>query len=84
MSETTNEKNVPVFKVNAGSINGAVWEQKDEKGSFLSISMHRNYKDKDDKWQTTNTLRVNDLPTAVLVLEECFKFAKLKGYLEEQ
>ena len=78
MSENkTNNK--PVFKVKAGTIDGAVWEQTGEKGNFLTVSVYRNYKDKDGNWQTTNSLKVNDLPAMQLVLGKCFEYAKIKG-----
>lgn len=74
MSEET--KKPPVHKVRFGSIEAAVWEQEGKNGKFLTISMHRNYKDKDDKWKQTNTLRVGDVKDVQCALEDCFEFAR--------
>ena len=45
------------------------------------------YKDKDGVWKSTNSLRVNDLPKAILVLNKAFEYISIKddsnGILEE-
>lgn len=87
MSENqTNEKKKPVFSVKMGTIDGAVWEQDGKNGKFYTISTHRNYLDENDKtggekgtWKQTNSLRVNDAPAQMLVLQKCYEFCKTKG-----
>ena len=69
--------NKPVKKFRAGAVSAAVWENQTEKGSFASISLQRSYKDKEE-WKTTNSFNVNDLPKAMLVLNQAFKYLMLK------
>ena len=60
-----------------GCVDAAVWEQKSDKGIYYTVSMHKNYKDKEDVWCTTHTLSVSDLPTASLALSKCFSWVKI-------
>lgn len=82
MSETT-QKTRPVYKVSAGTIEAAVWQQKGEKGDFLTVNAVRNYKDKDGNWQKSTSLRINDIPSMQLVLTKAFEYAKLKETANE-
>jgi hypothetical protein len=77
------EKNKPVSKYKAGNVECAVWEQKTDKGDFLTVSSHRNYLKKDgdakksEDWEKTNSLRINDIPAMILVLQKAYEYAKL-------
>ncbi len=75
-------KNLPEKKFRAGPITATIWQnetQRDGKTvSYNTISFERSYKDKNDEWQTTNSLRMNDLPRAVLVLNKAYEFLALK------
>ncbi len=71
--------NLPEKKFRAGAISATVWLNRGQKPSgeeteYRSISIERNYKDKQDKWQSTNSLRVNDLPKAKVVLHKAYEF----------
>ena len=50
-----------------------------QKVEFDTVQLQRVYKDKNDEWQNTGTLRVNDLPKAALVLQKSYEFLVLKG-----
>lgn len=75
------ETNQPETKFISGAIQAAIWKNqtvKDGKVSeFRTISLQRSYKDKDDKWQHTTSLRASDLPRARLVLDEAYRFVAL-------
>ena len=69
----------PVKKFRVGAVSCAVWQNDGKDGSkFFSVTMERRYKDKEGNWKSTNSLGVNDLPKAVLVLQKAFEFALLK------
>lgn len=77
-------KRQPEHKFKAGSVSATIWlnEGKDSEGrqsSFRTVSFERSYLDKAGNWQTTNTLRVTDLPKAVLVLSKAYEHLILKG-----
>lgn len=70
----------PTKKFVAGSIAATVWNNltKDESKEYKTISIDRNYKDENDEWKSTNTLRTSDLPKAILVLNKAYEFLSLK------
>ncbi|MBT4651463.1 hypothetical protein HOC13_02970 [Candidatus Woesearchaeota archaeon] len=70
--------NLPEKKFRAGSISATVWLNKSQEGKeYRTISIDRNYKDKNDEWQSTNSLRVNDLPKARVVLQKAYEYLVL-------
>lgn len=69
--------NKPVKRFRAGAVSAAIWENQSEKGSFATISLQRSYKDKEE-WKNTSSLKVNDLPKAMLVLNQAFEYLVLK------
>ena len=75
--------NLPEKKFRAGAISATVWLNKGqrvtgEESEYKTISIERNYMDKESKWHTTNSLRINDLPKAKLVLEKAYEFLLLQ------
>jgi len=78
--------NAPVQKYKAGSVSAAIWKNVGNKNGreteFHTVSLNRNYK-KDDQWQSTNSLRVQDIPDALLVLGKAQEFLRLKDAADE-
>jgi len=77
------EGNLPEKKFRAGAISATVWLNKGqpingEPTEYRSISIERNYTNKEGKWQSTNSLRVNDLPKAGVVLSKAYEFLVFK------
>lgn len=82
-------KNVPEKKFSTGAISATVWknQRQSKEGKVFethTISLQRRYSDNAGNWQSTNSLRIADLPKAALVLEEAFKYLVLSGKDEEQ
>ena len=74
----------PIKKFSSGGIQVAVWENESKNGAtFHSVSIDRRYKDKNDEWKSTTSLKQNDIPKAVLALQEAFRFLALKESTEE-
>lgn len=74
---------MPEKKFRAGAISATVWQNKGqnkdgEEVEFRTTSIERSYKDKEGNWQTTNSLRINDLPRAVVVLQKAYEFLVFK------
>jgi len=67
------ERKQPEISFKAGSITAAVWINNSGKGDYYTVSLKRDYKE-NDQWKTTNSLRVNDLPKAKMVLEKAYEF----------
>ena len=78
----TQVKNLPLKKFRAGPIQAAIWEnesQIEEAGKFKTISLDRSYKDKNGIWQKTNSMRINDLPKAAVVLTKAYEYLILEN-----
>ncbi|MBR9701092.1 hypothetical protein GOV11_04470 [Candidatus Woesearchaeota archaeon] len=85
--EKTNAR-MPVKSFRSGAINVAIWENtstvKDgQQATFYTISLERRYKDRDDTWKSTPSLRVNDLPKATLILQKAYEYLVLTSTEEE-
>jgi len=74
--------NKPVQVYKAGNLSAKIWENQTMKEGHQSvyhtISLERVYTDKQNQWQSTNSLRVGDLPKAELVLKKAYEFLVLK------
>jgi hypothetical protein len=75
--------NAPEKKFRAGAVSATIWKNKAEnkEGSeveYKTISIERNYTDKEGNWQSTNSFRINDLPKAKVVLEKAYEYLVLK------
>ncbi len=77
-----NVERKPEKKFSTGAISVAVWRNESTKDGnvqeFYTVTLDRRY-NKDGKWQSTRSLRLNDLPKASLVLDEAYKWLVLKG-----
>ena len=77
-------ENKPEKKFSTGAVRATIWKNSGknkttgEAVEYRTISIDRSYKDKNDEWQSTNSLRVNDLPKAALVLNKAYEFIVLK------
>ncbi len=81
--------NTPEKKYSAGAMQASIWvnEAKNKEGQeieFRTVTVQRSYKDKSDEWQHTNTLRVADIPKAMLVLGKAYEYLALKNEAVEE
>ena len=76
-------KKLPEKKFRAGAIAATIWQneglRKDGTPSvFNTISFERGYKDKEGNWKSTSSLRVADIPRAVVVLNKAYEYIVMK------
>ncbi|HIH43028.1 TPA: hypothetical protein HA246_05265 [Candidatus Woesearchaeota archaeon] len=77
---TNNTPNLPEAKFSTGAITATVWKNPSQFGDdFRTVALERKYKDKDGTWKSTNSMKVNDLPKAWLVLQKAYEFIVLKN-----
>jgi hypothetical protein len=78
--------NTPEKKFRAGTITATVWKnQADKNGKtfeYRTVSFERSYTDEKGEWNTTNSLRLNDLPKASLVLNKAYEYLAMNGVEE--
>jgi hypothetical protein len=85
METETLGKSMPEKKFSTGAISATIWKNNGtskktgESVEFRTIQIDRRYKDKEGNWQSTNSLRLNDLPKASLVLQKAYEYLVLKG-----
>ena len=77
MEETTTVQKAPEAKFVVGTVQVAVWENDGKEGTFNTISIDRSYKTGED-WKHTHSLRVNDIPKAILALQKSYEHLALK------
>ena len=68
----------PIEKIKAGAISVTIWENDKDGKKYYTISLDRVFKN-NDQWQTTNALRINDLPKASLLLSKAYEFLITKA-----
>lgn len=81
--ETETIGNMPEKKFSTGALVATVWQNQGkgnagEEVSFRTVSFQRRYKDKNGAWQSTSSLRTNDLPKASLVLQKAYEYIVMK------
>jgi len=78
--------NTPEKKFRAGAVCATVWKNHGVKDGQISeystVTFERSYKDKEGNWQTTTTLRVNDLPKAAVVLQKAYEELVLREFTD--
>ena len=75
--------NAPEKKIRAGAVSATIWSNEGtsktgEKVEYKTISLERNYKDKEGNWKSTNSFRVTDLPKASLVMNKAYEYLLIK------
>ena len=83
-SSENQQQNKPVKKyVTKGGISATIWSEiKEYEGKqveYFNISVERQYTRDDGKnWESTNSMRPDDLPKVALVCEQAYKYINLK------
>ena len=68
----------PAFRTRYGRVEAAVWARDlDEGGTVFGVTLHRNYPDKEGRWQRTGALDEQDLLPAAKALDECYVFIRM-------
>ena len=76
------QSNLPEKKFRAGQIAATIWknEMKDKQGNqviYKTVSVGKQYKDKDGHWRNSNSLKMNDIPKVILVLNKAYEHLAL-------
>ncbi|MDP6670977.1 MAG: hypothetical protein QGI60_04130 [archaeon] len=70
---------VPVKKFGAGAIQVAIWQNEGKEGiNYNTVSIQKNYKDKNDEWKSSSSMKANDIPKAILALQKAYEYLTLK------
>ena len=76
------QKKLPVNTVRVGGVTATTWENDGKEGSkFYTTVLERSYKD-DKDWKKTQSLRVNDLPKAIVALQKAYEAAVVSDKTE--
>jgi hypothetical protein len=74
----------PLKSFRSGAIQVAIWENENlspegQIQTYKTVSFERRYKDKSGEWKSSNSLRVNDLPKAALLLSKAYEYLVMTG-----
>ena len=74
----------PLKSFRSGAVQVGIWENENLSNdgqiqAYKTVSFERRYKDKNGEWKGTNSLRVNDLPKATLLLQKAYEYLVLTG-----
>ena len=69
--------NYPRKKYRAGGMTATLWKNstmKDgKKVHYETVSLERVYQDREGNWQSTNSLRLNDLPKVAVLMQKVYE-----------
>ena len=71
------ENNNVLKHIRVGGVEATIWKNTNDARETFSVTLKRNYKDRNGEWKTTNSLRQNDLPKALLALQKAFETVAL-------
>ena len=77
-------KQLPDKKFSAGAITATIWKNNGTSKrtglavEYNTIKLDRNYKNKEGTWQSTSSLRLNDLQKAALLLNKAYEHLVLR------
>lgn len=70
-----NAPRLPDKKFKAGPVTATVWKGVSPKGSvYYNVQIGRSYKDKDNNWKNTSSMRENDVPKAMVLLQKAYEY----------
>ncbi len=80
LPEARQERRHPEQTFRAGGISASVWKNTTKEGDkeYRNVTFERRYLDKDGQWKSTNSMHINDLPKASVVLAKTYEYLVLK------
>ncbi len=74
----------PIASFSSGAIKVSVWENESKEGrKYATVSINKRYKAGDD-WKSTNSMRLDEIPKAVLALQKAYEYLLLKDFVSEK
>ena len=78
------EKTPPETKIKVGAISASVWKRTHTSKDGQSferrqVSIDRVYKDKEGNWKNATSFELNDIPKAILALQETYALLAKKS-----
>lgn len=70
----------PVKTFQLTFVEAAVWENPRGEATRFGVTLSKSYKDSEGNWKRTETLAPTDIPYAVLVLQDAFRWMAEEGY----
>ena len=72
----------PEVSIKCGACRASVFVKEIDRGGGVTgtvknVSFQKRYLDANDKWQSTNSLNVNDIPKAILALQKAYEHIML-------
>ncbi len=66
---------LPEKKFRVRGLTATVWKSSSPDGTaYYNVQLDRSYKDKDNNWKKTNSLKENDIPKAMVLLQKAYEY----------
>lgn len=72
--------NRPFKKFTVGNIQVAVWHNEGKHSEFYTITIARRFKSAGEEWKNSQSLRLSDVPKAIIALQEAYRQLALKEF----
>lgn len=73
----------PFRKFSIGSIQVAVWENEGKHSQFYTVTISRRFKGDGEEWKNSQSLRLSDVPKAIIALQEAYRQLALREFSQE-
>ena len=79
MDKTPQTSTQPEAKFKSGAVVASIWKNEGQNGPYRTVTLTRSYKDRDENWQRTKTLRPKDMgDVAIVSVQVTEKLAELE------
>ena len=66
---------LPEKKFRVRGLTATVWKSISPQGTaYYNVQLDRSYKDKDNNWKKTSSLKENDIPKAMVLLQKAYEY----------
>ena len=76
-------ESVPEKRFFARPIFVTIWREDGDNTVTREISLSRRFKDRNGCWVATGMLRINDIPKAVMLLQDAYRYIALNPDIDE-
>lgn len=63
-------RNQPVHRIRVARVEGAIWQNQSENGTWYNVTLSRSYKDANDEWKSADSFSGDDLLLVAKVADQ--------------
>lgn len=79
-TKANNEQKERPLHIRVGGVSATIWKNGREGREYYSVTIDRSYRDRNSgKWDRTHSLRMHDIPKAILALQKAYEYIAVRG-----